>query len=133
MGSFIDFDTDYGTPSLHKYFQTEEGKAGLPDHDAGIGCHVLLLQLFSKDIWAKIWSWLDADGDGEISSEELAALDTDGDGKLSKAELRSALCKVLGLDSHADNDTLLEMIMKVGGDKDGDMQLTTEEINAAQQ
>ena len=29
-------------------------------------------------------SWLDADGDGEISSDELAALDIDGDGKISK-------------------------------------------------
>ena len=29
-------------------------------------------------------SWLDADGDGEISSSELAALDIDGDGKISK-------------------------------------------------
>ena len=29
-------------------------------------------------------SWLDADGDGEISSDELAVLDIDGDGKISK-------------------------------------------------
>ena len=69
VGSFVDFDTDYGTPSIHHYFQehlklinnrsfyfclqTEEGRAGLPDTDAGIGCHALLLQLFSKDIWSR--------------------------------------------------------------------------------
>ena len=29
-------------------------------------------------------SWLDTDGDGEISSDELAALDINGDGKISK-------------------------------------------------
>ena len=32
----------------------------------------------------RIMSWLDADGDGEISSDELATLDVDGDGKISK-------------------------------------------------
>ena len=29
VGSFIDFDTDYGTPSIHQYYQTEEGKKGI--------------------------------------------------------------------------------------------------------
>ena len=117
---------------MHQYFQTEEGKAGLPDVDAGVGCHVLLLQLFSRDIWSRIMSWLDADGDGEITTEELAALDVDGDGKISKAELRTALASVLGLGSHDDQDTLVDMLMKVAGDTDGDMQLTREEINKAQ-
>ena len=72
---------------MHAYFKTEEGKKGLPDHDAGVGAHVLLLQLFSKNIWSRILSWLDADGDGVISGEELAALDVDGDGKISKVIL----------------------------------------------
>ena len=31
VGSFIDFDTDYGTPSMFKYFQTEEAQALKPD------------------------------------------------------------------------------------------------------
>ena len=48
VGSFIDFDTDYGTPSMFKYFQTEEAQALKPDSDAGLGCHCLLLSLFSK-------------------------------------------------------------------------------------
>jgi len=132
VGSFIDFDTDYGTPSIHQYYQTEEGKKGIPDHDAGVGCHVLLLQLFSKDIWNRILSWLDADGDGEITSEELAALDIDGDGKISKAELRAALKLVLGLGTHAEQDALLDMVLIAAGDKDGDQELTKDEINFAQ-
>ena len=48
VGSFIDFDTDYGTPSMYQYFQTEEAQANKPDIDAGLGCHCLLLALFSK-------------------------------------------------------------------------------------
>ena len=48
VGSFIDLSTDYGTPSLHQHFSSAEGRAGLPDPEAGVGCHVLLLQLFSK-------------------------------------------------------------------------------------
>ena len=48
VGSFIDFDTDYGTPSMYQYFQSEEAKANKPDMDAGLGCHCLLLALFSK-------------------------------------------------------------------------------------
>ena len=48
VGSFIDFDTDYGTPSMFQYFQTEEARANKPDIDAGLGCHCLLLALFSK-------------------------------------------------------------------------------------
>jgi len=130
VGSFIDFDTDYGTPSMFQYFQSEDGLADKPDTEAGVSCHVLLLQLFSKDIWRRIWGWLDADGDGEISSEELAALDVDGDGKISKSELRSALRLVLGLSTHGAQDTLVDLVMSVGGDKDGDGQLTVEEINS---
>ena len=45
VGSFIDFDTDYGTPSMFQYFQSEDGLADKPDTEAGVSCHVLLLQL----------------------------------------------------------------------------------------
>ena len=48
VGSFIDFDTDYGTPSMFQYFQSPEAQADKPDTDAGLSCHYLLLQLFSK-------------------------------------------------------------------------------------
>ena len=48
VGSFIDFDTDYGTPSMFQYFQSKEAKANKPDADAGLGCHCLLLALYSK-------------------------------------------------------------------------------------
>ena len=58
--------------------------SGLPDHDAGIGCHVLLLKLYSMGIWRRLLALLDADGDGQVTTEELKVLDIDGDGKLSK-------------------------------------------------
>lgn len=48
-----------------------------------------------------------------------------------KAELRAALGSVLGLGSHSAQDTLLDLVMKEAGDKDGDQELTVEEINTA--
>jgi len=130
VGSFIDFDTDYGTPTIYKYFQ--EHKEGLPDPDAGLGCHVLLLKLFSKDIWNKLWLVLDADGDGSVSTEELKELDIDGDGMLSKEELRAAIERVVGLSTYAGEDALVDLVMEAAGDVDDDKKLTIDEINAAQ-
>jgi len=130
VGSFIDFDTDYGTPTIYKYFQ--EHKEGLPDPDAGLGCHVLLLKLFSKDIWNKLWLVLDADGDGSVSTEELKELDIDGDGMLSKEELRAAIERVVGLSTYAGEDALVDLVMEAAGDIDNDKKLTIDEINAAQ-
>ena len=91
--------------------------------------HNIIYYLSLQDIWRRILGWLDVDGDGEITSAELAALDVDGDGKISKAELRSALKMVLGLSTHGDQDTLVDLVMEAGGDRDGDGQLTVEEIN----
>ena len=48
-----------------------------------------------------------------------------------KAELRAALGSVLGLGSHSEQDTLVDLVMRVAGDADGDSELTVEEINTA--
>ena len=95
-----------------------------PDHDPVSNKRVSL-----QNIWRRILGWLDTDGDGEITAAELAALDIDGDGKISKAELRSALRLVLGLSTHGDQDTLVDLVMEAGGDRDGDGHLTVDEIN----
>ena len=90
---------------------------------------VLLLKLFSHDIWKKLWRLLDADGDGEVTTEELKALDIDGDGKLSKDELRTALGKVLGFSTIEGQNVLLDYVLTTGGDADDDGELTLEELN----
>ena len=128
VGSFQDLHIDYGEqPTLAKYF--EENPKGLPDHDAGMGCHALLLKLYSHGIWKKLWCLLDADGDGEITTDELKALDIDGDGKLSKDELRAAISKVVGLSTIGGEDALVDYVLQAAGDVDNDGVLTVDEIN----
>ena len=128
VGSFQDLHIDYGEqPTLAKYF--EENPKGLPDHDAGMGCHALLLKLYSHGIWKKLWCLLDADGDGEITTDELKALDIDGDGKLSKDELRAAISKVVGLSTIGGENALVDYVLQAAGDVDNDGVLTVDEIN----
>ena len=50
---------------------------------------------------------------------------------LFEAELRAALGSVLGLGSHTEQDTLVDLVMREAGDKDGDQELTVQEINTA--
>merc|ERR1719334_2156789 len=77
IGSFQDLHIDYGDcPTLAQYY--EKNPEGLPDHDAGIGCHVLLLKFYSMGVWRKLLALLDADGDGNVTTDELKALDIDG-------------------------------------------------------
>ena len=128
VGSFYDFHVNYGKcPTLAKYFK--ENPAGLPDLDAGIGCHVLLLKLYSHGLWKKFLAYLDTDGDGKITKDELRKLDLDGDGELSKDELKVAIEKIGGLSTIQGEDSLVNYIMEVAGDTNKDGKLTIEEIN----
>ena len=91
---------------MAKYF--EENPKGLPDHDAGIGCQVLLMQLFSAGIWKKLLTFLDADGDGEVSTEELKALDIDGNINIALC-IANSICQVARkLESHCPSQILNE-------------------------
>ena len=128
VGSFSDFKNDHGNqPTFDRYFTLNP--ESLPDWDAGIGCDVLLLKLFSNDIWKRLWNILDADKDGVVTAEEMKALDLDGDGNLSKEELRSAMVKILGMSAHEGQDILLDYVLAAGGDADNDGTLTMAEIN----
>ena len=104
LTTFLDFHVDWGLqPTLAKYF--EENPKGLPDHDAGIGCQVLLLKLFSVEIWKKLLTFLDADGDGEVSTEELKALDIDGKYLLNTIHV----CK-LGMETSSSHKSYFNQI-----------------------
>ena len=128
VGSFSDFKADHGNqPTFDRYFTLNP--ESLPDWDAGIGCDVLLLKLFSNDIWKRLWNILDADKDGVVTAEEMKALDLDGDGNLSKEELRSAMVKILGMSAYEGQDILLDYVLAAGGDADNDGTLTMAEIN----
>lgn len=127
VGSFLDFNANYGSSSIHQYF--EENMEGLPEKDTPIGCHVLLLNLFSKALWRRIWRMLDVDGDGKITKDELKRLDKDDDGTISKDEIRQAIEEVLGMSTHEHENLLVDFIMSAGGDEDNDGKLTLDELN----
>ena len=127
VGSFLDFDANYGSSSIHLYFK--ENPHSLPEKDACIGCHILLLNLFSRNIWAKIWRLLDADGDGIITNEEIKKFDKDQDGSISREEVREAITEVLGMSSHEHENMFLDYVMTTGGDTNHDGKLTLEELN----
>ena len=129
VGSFANLRKNRGgTPTFGEYFK--EHPEHLPDFDAGLTCHVLLMKLFAQDIWKRIWDILDADGDGVISPEELKILDFDGDNKLSKSELRSAIGNLLGLSSVEGQDTFLEHVLDAGGDRNFNRKISLEEMNS---
>ena len=102
---------------------------GLPDKEAGIGCHVLLIKLFSRNIWNTIWRKIDVDGDGKITKTELELLDKDKDGRISRHELRDAIQEVLGMSTHEHENMLVDYIMTTGGDINNDGHLCLEELN----
>lgn len=128
VGSLANFSKNRGgTPTMGEYFRNHPEY--LPDFDAGITSHVLLLKLFAQDIWKRIKDILDADGDGVISPEELKTLDIDGDKKLSKAELRSAIENLLGMASVEGQDTFLEHVLDAGGDRNLNRKISIDEMN----
>ena len=55
------------------------------------------MALFAEHAWKRIWAALDANGDGELSFDELALIDEDGDGTLDRAELLHAMNKLTGM------------------------------------
>ena len=127
VGSFADFNANYGSTSIYKYFMSNPN--GLPDKEAGIGCHVLLIKLFSRNIWNTIWRKIDVDGDGKITKTELELLDKDKDGRISRHELRDAIQEVLGMSTHEHENMLVDYIMTTGGDINNDGHLCLEELN----
>lgn len=51
----------------------------VPEEDADFSVRELLIGHFADNIWRQVYQALDANKDGTLSAEELAALDTDGD------------------------------------------------------
>ena len=129
VGSLPNLKKDRGgTPTFNQYFK--EHPEHLPDFDAAMTSHSLLLMLFSRDIWRRLWNLLDADGDGIVTAEEMKVLDTDGDDKLSKAELRAAIGNFLGLSiAESCQDALLDHVLDAGGDINLNQQISLSELN----
>lgn len=128
VATFEDFFRARDGPAIGKYF--EEHPEHAPEKDGGVPCHALLMHFFAEEVWRKIHAYIDVDGDGEITQEELKVLDEDGDGKLSKEELRHAIQRILHMDADEQENTFINEILAEAGDADGDGCLTVTEINA---
>ena len=89
----------------------------------------LLLSSWATQAWEHIWQILDADGDGVITADELAALDADCDGELCSDDLAEALGE-LGFMCNSMESAFLDEIICVAGDIDCNGKLSLEEINA---
>lgn len=103
----------------------------VPDVESCRPVKDLVIELCMKDEWRKLigFDGFDADGDGDVSHEELAAgikkavgeMDKNGDGMISKEELESFM-KAKG-----GNLTLVEQLIKTL-DTDGDGHVSLEEF-----
>lgn len=91
----------------------------------------------------KIMNEVDADGDGSISSEELAALDerrqnelaeadTDGDGAISQAELLDTIVERMNMRQEMGVPATADIVSRImqDADSDGDGVISIEELSA---
>merc|ERR1719254_211529 len=77
VASISDFWRKRDAPSIGEYF--EEHPELLPEPDAGVPMHALLLRLFAMEIWASIWNALNVDFEtGDVDDEAFNRMDFDG-------------------------------------------------------
>merc|ERR1712217_1023856 len=116
-------------PTFGNYLSEDASR--IPDPDAGMPWRTLLLGYWASRVWDSIWEKLDANQDGRISSDEMQALDSDGDQQLNRTELLSAMKGVRGLECCKEEESFINEILRVAGDRDSDGKLSLTEINLA--
>jgi len=114
-------------PSVEAYFGEEESRK--PHMDTGIPVHALLMAIFAEQAWVKVWRRLDEDQDGKVDPRSLQRLDTDKSGGLDRTELLQGIQDYAGFSTFRDEYALVDVIMHVAGDDNGDGHLSLEEMN----
>jgi hypothetical protein len=109
VASISDFWRKRDAPTIGAYFELH--KDLLPEPDSGRPMHVVLLRLFAMEIWQRIWKELQVDfAKGTMSDDAFKRIDKDGDGRLSRADLKHAIETVVGLETFAGQDIIVNLM-----------------------
>jgi len=110
VASISDFWRKRDAPTIGAYFEVHPHL--LPSHDVGRPIHALLMRLFAVQIWARLWKRIDPNKEGVISEEGFRKLDADGDGQISREELKTAISEIGGLETFAGNDVVVDQMFE---------------------
>lgn len=115
VGSIVDFWRKSDSPTIGAYFEVHPHS--LPEPDSGVNIHYLLMRLFAAGIWTRIFKAMRIDLEkGSFDPEAFRRIDADGDGKLSKADLQKALADVVGFETFAGQEVVVDQMFGVMAD-----------------
>lgn len=117
-------------PKIAAYLDADP--KGWPDPDSGEPVHTLLMHLYAELAWARVWHFLDPRDEGQICPEKIGIVDKNADGYLNKEELMEALISV-GLNAHKGEHALVDILLSLAGDHEGDGQVSVAQITARRQ
>eukprot|EP00948_MAST-09A_sp_MAST-9A-sp1_P004130 g4130.t1 len=127
VASFLDFAREDDSPRLGSWIRKNNCDTAKLHPDSGIPAPYLLLQLFARIAWTKIWHTLDKNKNYEIDTKEFAKIDTNGDGKVDAKEMLTMINKICGFSSYE----FLNVLMDIAGDIDDDDKIDLNEMNKA--
>lgn len=109
VASISDFWRKRDAPTIGAYFELHPEL--LPEPDAGIPMHALLVRFFSMEIWIRIWRSLRVNWEeGTIDEQAFQSMDHDGDGKLSKDDIRKSIENIAGLETFTGQDIIVDQM-----------------------
>eukprot|EP00009_Paramoeba_aestuarina_P011891 CAMPEP_0201535680 /NCGR_PEP_ID=MMETSP0161_2-20130828/59746_1 /ASSEMBLY_ACC=CAM_ASM_000251 /TAXON_ID=180227 /ORGANISM="Neoparamoeba aestuarina, Strain SoJaBio B1-5/56/2" /LENGTH=198 /DNA_ID=CAMNT_0047940991 /DNA_START=985 /DNA_END=1581 /DNA_ORIENTATION=+ len=111
--------------TLKDYFASRPTE--IPTAEACWPVYSSLISFFARNMWKKVRSLIDLDGDGIISKEEFSKVDVNHDGKISKEELKNYVAK-LGIEIDKADEEFIHHIMIVAGDVNDDGFLDANEL-----
>lgn len=126
---FPEIFAENGPASIRNYFRAHPEL--VPPEDAARGGQEFLLQHWAHGVWRRVWAALDTDGDGAVDASEFAALDLDGDRSVSSVEMLKFMRERLGLDVSEAEAAFALYVLRAGGDRDRDGNLTWSEFQSS--
>mmetsp|Transcript_51499 Transcript_51499/g.119714 ORF Transcript_51499/g.119714 Transcript_51499/m.119714 type:complete len:130 (+) Transcript_51499:2-391(+) len=91
--------------------------------------HALLMAIFAEQAWVVVWRRLVGDQDSKIDSKNIQKFDKNNSGGLDRRELMQAVRELAEFSTLRDDYALVDVIMHIAGDENGDGHLSIEEMN----